>query len=145
MQTGNSGEVRSGVGAPDTRGKHRISAELKRLEQEIRFLEIPRIMHTAGYEVDFTYLMPYEMRSNMLTGTYRCEFCILKIPLFDLEEELEQLEKMENASSACKEMLINIETRPDPLLPETIGPINTIWDRWFEGPQESSGCRCWIL
>ncbi|KAH6761939.1 Pentatricopeptide repeat superfamily protein [Perilla frutescens var. hirtella] len=61
----------------DTRGKHRISAELKRLEQEIRFLE----------------------------------------------EELEQLEKMESASSACKEMLINIETRPDPLLPETTGPI----------------------
>ncbi|KAH6769968.1 G-protein gamma subunit 2 [Perilla frutescens var. hirtella] len=99
MQSGSSGEVRSGVGATDTRGKHRISAELKRLEQEIRFLE----------------------------------------------EELEQLEKMESASSACKEMLINIETRPDPLLPETTGPINPIWDRWFEGPQESSGCRCWIL
>ncbi|KAL1535776.1 Guanine nucleotide-binding protein subunit gamma 2 [Salvia divinorum] len=99
MQTGNSGEVRSGVGAADTRGKHRISAELKRLEQEIRFLE----------------------------------------------EELEQFEKMENASAACKEMLINIETRPDPLLPETTGPINPTWDRWFEGPQESSGCRCWIL
>ncbi|KAG6393358.1 hypothetical protein SASPL_147597 [Salvia splendens] len=99
MQTGNSGEVRSGAGAADTRGKHRISAELKSLEQEIRFLE----------------------------------------------EELEQLEKMENASAACKEMLINIETRPDPLLPETIGPINPTWDRWFEGPEESSGCRCWIL
>ncbi|KAI3469646.1 hypothetical protein Pfo_026309 [Paulownia fortunei] len=99
MQTGSSGEVRSVVGVTDTRGKHRISAELKRLEQEIRFLE----------------------------------------------EELEQLEKMENASAACKEMLINIETRPDPLLPVTNGPVNPTWDRWFEGPQESSGCRCWIL
>ncbi|KAL8481627.1 hypothetical protein ACS0TY_027404 [Phlomoides rotata] len=72
MQTGSSGETRSVVGAADTRGKHRISAEFKRLEQEIRFLE----------------------------------------------EEIEQLEKMDNASAACKEMLINIETRPDPLLPE---------------------------
>ncbi|KAL0388518.1 UNVERIFIED_CONTAM: Guanine nucleotide-binding protein subunit gamma 2 [Sesamum radiatum] len=114
MQTGSSGEVRSVVGATDTRGKHRISAELKRLEQETRFLE----------------------------------------------EELEQLEKLERASASCKELLINIETRPDPLLPVllinietrpdpllpvTNGPVNPTWDRWFEGPQESSGCRCWIL
>ncbi|KAK6161437.1 hypothetical protein DH2020_004818 [Rehmannia glutinosa] len=99
MQTGSSGEVRSVVGATDTRGKHRISAELKRLEQEIRFLE----------------------------------------------EELEQVEKMDKASAACKEMLINIETRPDPLLPVNQWSVNPIWDRWFEGPPESSGCRCWIL
>ncbi|XP_073048887.1 guanine nucleotide-binding protein subunit gamma 2-like isoform X2 [Primulina eburnea] len=99
MQTGSSGELRSPVGAADTRGKHRVSAELKRLEQETRFLE----------------------------------------------EELEQLEKMEKASAACKEMLSNIERRPDPLLPVTNGPINPIWDRWFEGPQDSSGCRCRIL
>uniref|UniRef100_A0A5B6Z903 Putative guanine nucleotide-binding protein subunit gamma 2 n=1 Tax=Davidia involucrata TaxID=16924 RepID=A0A5B6Z903_DAVIN len=91
-------QVQSVVAATDTRGKHRISAELKRLEQEARFLE----------------------------------------------EELEQLEKMENASAACKEMLSNVETRPDPLLPET-GLTNPSWDRWFEGPQDSSGCRCWIL
>ncbi|XP_041009659.1 guanine nucleotide-binding protein subunit gamma 2-like [Juglans microcarpa x Juglans regia] len=83
----------------DTRGKHRVLAELKRLEQEARFLE----------------------------------------------EELEQLEKMEKASAACKEMLSNVETRPDPLLPVTNGPINPFWDRWFEGPQDSKGCRCWIL
>ncbi|GER54773.1 G-protein GAMMA SUBUNIT 2 [Striga asiatica] len=99
MQTGSSGELRSAAGSTDTRGKHRISAELKRLEQETRFLE----------------------------------------------EELEELEKMDKASVACKEMLINIETRPDPLVPVTIGPVNPIWDRWFEGAQDSSGCRCWIL
>ncbi|XP_075523882.1 guanine nucleotide-binding protein subunit gamma 2-like [Primulina tabacum] len=99
MQTGSSGELRSPTGAADTRGKHRVSAELKRLEQETRFLE----------------------------------------------EELEQLEKMKKASAACKEMLSTIETRPDPLLPVTNGPINPIWDRWFEGLQDSSGCRCRIL
>ncbi|KAG2728133.1 hypothetical protein I3843_01G186500 [Carya illinoinensis] len=87
------------LSATDTRGKHRVLAELKRLEQEARFLE----------------------------------------------EELEQLEKMEKASAACKEMVSNVETRPDPLLPVTNGPINPFWDRWFEGPQDSKGCRCWIL
>ncbi|XP_057467393.1 guanine nucleotide-binding protein subunit gamma 2-like [Actinidia eriantha] len=91
--------VRSAAMANDARGKHRISAELKRLEQETRFLE----------------------------------------------EELEQLEKMEVASAACKELLSIVETKPDPLLPVTSGPTNPSWDRWFEGPQKSKGCRCWIL
>ncbi|EOY05839.1 hypothetical protein QUC31_016578 [Theobroma cacao] len=85
--------------AADTRGKHRIQAELKRLEQEARFLE----------------------------------------------EELEQIERMEKASAACKEMLSNVESRPDPLLPVTNGPLNPLWDRWFEGPQDAQGCKCWIL
>ncbi|KAH0640340.1 hypothetical protein KY285_036926 [Solanum tuberosum] len=39
MQSESSEQVRSVVAAADTRGKHRISAELKRLEQETRFLE----------------------------------------------------------------------------------------------------------
>ncbi|XP_012456550.1 guanine nucleotide-binding protein subunit gamma 2 isoform X2 [Gossypium raimondii] len=85
--------------AADTRGKHRIQAELKRLEQEARFLE----------------------------------------------EELELIERMEKASAACKEMFSNVESRPDPLLPITNGPINPMWDQWFEGPQEAQGCKCWIL
>ncbi|KMS95256.1 hypothetical protein BVRB_010590 [Beta vulgaris subsp. vulgaris] len=83
----------------DTRGKHRVLAELKRLEQETRFVE----------------------------------------------EELEQLDKTESVSSACKELLGNVEAKPDPLLSETIGPVNPSWDRWFEGPQDSKGCRCWIF
>ncbi|XP_047971956.1 guanine nucleotide-binding protein subunit gamma 2-like isoform X1 [Salvia hispanica] len=99
MQSGNGVEAESVAAATDMRGKHWISAELKRLDQETRFLE----------------------------------------------EELEQLEKMDNASSSCKEMLTNVRTRPDPLLPLTLGPMNPIWDRWFEGPQNSSGCRCPIL
>lgn len=40
MQSESSEQVRSVVAAADTRGKHRISAELKRLEQETRFLEV---------------------------------------------------------------------------------------------------------
>lgn len=83
----------------DTRGKHRILAELKRLEQEARFLE----------------------------------------------EELEELEKTERVSASLQELLQKVESRPDPLLPITIGPVNPYWDRWFEGPQDMHGCKCWIL
>ncbi|KAM0936619.1 putative G-protein gamma [Dioscorea sansibarensis] len=85
--------------AVDTRGKHRISAELKRLEQEARFLE----------------------------------------------EEMEELEKTEKASASCQELLHKVESKPDPVLPVTIGPVNPTWNRWFEGPQDLQGCRCWIL
>ncbi|KAJ0603250.1 putative G-protein gamma [Helianthus annuus] len=81
--------------AADTRGKHRVLAELKRLEQETHHLE----------------------------------------------EELDQLEKMEAVSAVCKEILSNVETRPDPLLPTTHGPTNPSWDQWFEGPQDEGRAR----
>lgn len=99
MRAANSEGAVGVVVAADTRGKHRIQAELKRLEQESRFLE----------------------------------------------EELEQLEKMEKASVACMELLAHVEAKPDPLLPVTTGPLNPLWDRWFEGPQDSKRCSCWIL
>ncbi|KAF3436235.1 hypothetical protein FNV43_RR23327 [Rhamnella rubrinervis] len=83
----------------DNRGKHRILAELKRLEQELR----------------------------------------------SLEEELGELERTENVSMICSELLPYIENKPDPLLPTTNGPINVLWERWFEGPQEAQSCRCRIL
>ncbi|PON94991.1 Ammonium transporter [Trema orientale] len=88
------------VGGPsDNRGKHRILAELKGLEQELK----------------------------------------------SLEEELEELEKTENASTICAELQSHVESISDPLLPVTNGPINVLWDRWFEGPQDTQGCRCLIL
>nr|KAJ0204707.1 hypothetical protein LSAT_V11C500253460 [Lactuca sativa] len=82
MQTEGSEVVRSM--AADTRGKHRISAALKRLEQEAH----------------------------------------------SLEEELEQLENMETVSDVCN---------------TTNGPTNALWDRWFEGPNDKSDCKCCIL
>ncbi|KAH1081382.1 hypothetical protein J1N35_021143 [Gossypium stocksii] len=85
--------------AADTRGKHRILAELKRVEQESKFLE----------------------------------------------EEMEELERTDNVSTLSEELLLIMETRPDPLLPLTNGPINPSWDRWFEGPQDAKGCTCQIL
>ncbi|TKY51954.1 Guanine nucleotide-binding protein subunit gamma 2 [Spatholobus suberectus] len=88
------------LSSADTRGKHRIHAEIKCLEQEARFLE----------------------------------------------EEIEHLGKMEKVSKSCKEMFTSVETRPDPLLPLTNGPLNPLWDRWFEAPHDSKGCcRCCIL
>ncbi|KAK2402186.1 Guanine nucleotide-binding protein subunit gamma 2 [Trifolium repens] len=83
----------------DTRGKHRLHAELKKLEQEKKFLE----------------------------------------------EELEKLERMDKSSASCKETLTSVQTRPDPLLSSTVAPLNPLWDRWFEGPRDSQGCRCCIL
>ncbi|KAL5561817.1 hypothetical protein UlMin_031564 [Ulmus minor] len=94
------GSASAGVGAPDDkRGKHRILAELKLLEQELKCLE----------------------------------------------EELEELERTENVSTLCAELLPHIESKSDPLLPITNGPLNVLWDQWFEGPQDSQGCRCLIL
>ncbi|KAI6684268.1 hypothetical protein NL676_030181 [Syzygium grande] len=85
--------------ASDKRGKYRIMAEIKRLEQDSKFLE----------------------------------------------EELEELERLEDASSICKELLLYVETKPDALLPVTTGPANASWNRWFEGFQDSEGCRCRIM
>lgn len=50
MQSGNSqaapsiNHQDSALAAADTRGKHRITAELKRLEQEARFLEVGSLL-----------------------------------------------------------------------------------------------------
>ncbi|KAF8038335.1 hypothetical protein BT93_B0999 [Corymbia citriodora subsp. variegata] len=85
--------------ASDKRGKYRIMAEIKRLEQDSKCLE----------------------------------------------EEMEELEKLEDASFICKELLHYIETKPDALLPVTSGPANPLWNRWFEGFQDSEGCRCQIM
>ncbi|KAJ3674730.1 hypothetical protein LUZ60_005346 [Juncus effusus] len=83
----------------EIRGKHWIAAELKRLEQEARFLE----------------------------------------------KELEELDKAEKVSLLLQELLYKIEHQPDPLLPITNGPSSPSWDRWFEGPQQSRRCKCWII
>ncbi|XP_022739249.1 uncharacterized protein LOC111291661 isoform X1 [Durio zibethinus] len=79
-------------------------------------------------------------------------YCLVSIHLqeggnlsFWVQGELELIEKMDKASAACKEMLSIVESRPDPLLPITNGPLNPLWDQWFEGPQEAQGCKCWIL
>nr|CAD1819826.1 unnamed protein product [Ananas comosus var. bracteatus] len=93
------GAVAAAAAPPPPPGKHQISAELKRLEQEARFLE----------------------------------------------KELEEVEKTEKVSAALQEFLFKVESKPDPLLPVTNGPVHPSWDRWFEGPQDMRRCKCWIM
>ncbi|KAF4370200.1 hypothetical protein F8388_007341 [Cannabis sativa] len=109
------GGVGGGGGPNDNRGKHRILAELRCLEQELKCLESVSLVRS--FDPDSS----------------------------DVQEELEELERTENASMICAELLSHIETISDPLTPTTNGPINVLWDRWFEGPQDSQGCRCLIL
>ncbi|KAK3024082.1 hypothetical protein RJ639_044184 [Escallonia herrerae] len=86
MQSAELERVGSAAQAADTRGKHRVSAELKRLEQEARFLELYSMLL---YDIP----IPFPSMSIIpVTGISSLE-----------EEELEQLEKMEAASAACKE------------------------------------------
>ncbi|RZB87816.1 Guanine nucleotide-binding protein subunit gamma 1 [Glycine soja] len=146
------------LSSADTRGKHRIHAELKRLEQEARFLEI-RLMSSVSLE-DQTGVTEFrrgvvrlgirmqetQLAQDSILGSraYRLNSLVFDENVW--EEELEQLEKTEKASTTCKVMPSNVETKPDPLLPSTVGPLSPAWDRWFEGPQDSkSCCRCWIL
>ncbi|KAK8511127.1 hypothetical protein V6N13_013547 [Hibiscus sabdariffa] len=147
----------------NTRGKHRVQAELKRLEQEARFLELDKgILYTAlalffgvvssaetfvdrSFELNvqllpartavftvlgsgvITVFEPSRSSDDHIFGllmVWQIGFVEIAISLFPFKllankpmEELEQIERMENASAACKEMLSNVETTPDPLLP----------------------------
>ncbi|KAJ0966410.1 hypothetical protein J5N97_027548 [Dioscorea zingiberensis] len=62
-----------------------------------------------------------------------------------LEEDLEKLEATETVSAVLQDLLNEVEKRPDPLLPLTTGPIDPLWDQWFEGPQKLHGHQCLIL
>ncbi|KAK8688507.1 hypothetical protein V6N13_087271 [Hibiscus sabdariffa] len=97
-------ELQPSGSAADTRGKHRILAELKRVEQESRFLE------SAAMCLRLSYPLALHRLSDL--------------------DEVEELERTDNVSTLSE---------------ETNGPINPSWDRWFEGPQNSKGCRCQIL
>ncbi|WOL19805.1 hypothetical protein Cni_G28607 [Canna indica] len=82
----------------DFLGKHRLSAAISRLNQEIQFLE----------------------------------------------EELNELEAMEPSSSACKEIFLSTEGKPDAFLPITPGPENTAWHRWFQRVRSSHSRKWWM-
>uniref|UniRef100_A0A2C9U1J9 Uncharacterized protein n=2 Tax=Manihot esculenta TaxID=3983 RepID=A0A2C9U1J9_MANES len=45
-----------------------------------------------------------------------------------LQEELDQLEELGEASIVCREIISSVESIPDPL---TKGSTNISWDRWF--------------
>ncbi|CAM0875794.1 unnamed protein product [Alopecurus aequalis] len=102
--------------AGDMRGRHRIQAELKKLEQEARFLEHFQIATRKNMVMQ--PLAEYEGHEK------------LKIFLLYEQDELEELDKTDKVSAA---------------LQETTGAAYQSWDRWFEGPQDLRTCKCWFL
>ncbi|KAK9179694.1 hypothetical protein WN943_028898 [Citrus x changshan-huyou] len=122
----NTQRTQSLTGSGDTRGKHRIQAELKRLEQETRFLEGSEfccepvafgglLSKVKGAE---QLVLAVIGINNIVVFSWTCEFKLIGYLLVVVkEEELEQLDKTEKASAACNETLRNVEAIPDPLLP----------------------------
>ncbi|CAK7346507.1 unnamed protein product [Dovyalis caffra] len=141
------------VGA-DTRGKHRILAELKRVEQELKFLEAYALIELYGktereirgitgslvayfnmpcqYLYTIQSIIAAELCSNVwksldfgpsvIAQGYNCfepgiSNRVLKCDhRVGVEEELEELQKTDNVSTVCEELLRNVENIPDPLL-----------------------------
>ncbi|RYR74207.1 hypothetical protein Ahy_A02g008837 isoform B [Arachis hypogaea] len=59
---------------------------------------------------------------------------------------LADLKRLEQDSKFLQcSLLKSMDTKPDPLLPEINGPVNLLWDRWFEGPQDPQSCQCRIV
>ncbi|KAJ6681284.1 GUANINE NUCLEOTIDE-BINDING PROTEIN SUBUNIT GAMMA 2 [Salix koriyanagi] len=119
-----SGGGASASAGADTRGKHRILAELKRVEQEMKFLESLTCCNVSEWTKSH----------SQSSGIYQVGM-----------EELEELENTDNVSVVCEELLRGVENLPDPLISLTYGPANPLWDRWFERPKKSQGCMCRIL
>ncbi|KAJ7966073.1 guanine nucleotide-binding protein subunit gamma 2-like [Quillaja saponaria] len=61
-----------------------------------------------------------------------------------IQEELDKLETYGEASIVCKEFISSVDSNPDPLLPETKGPVDVGWDRWFGGAPNSRNHKRWI-
>ncbi|GAA0172672.1 hypothetical protein Leryth_010885 [Lithospermum erythrorhizon] len=61
-----------------------------------------------------------------------------------LQDELDELDTLGESSAVCQELISSIEPVPDALLPETRGPMDVGWERWFQGAQSSRSRRKWI-
>ncbi|CAL5395385.1 unnamed protein product [Camellia sinensis] len=133
-ESGNQ-QAPSVAAATDTRGKHRISAELKRLEQEIRSLEL------WMQSTEWNEGLGFERKPDMGND----ELCI-KLVL----EELEQLEKIEKASAACKDAdYCGYKTRPitsKQLAQQTLPGIGGLKDPKIRRVADAGYCdRCSIV
>ncbi|XP_058084686.1 uncharacterized protein LOC131232466 isoform X2 [Magnolia sinica] len=87
------GQIPSTAAAPDTRGKHRILAELKRLEQEARSLEAGQYWCTS----DPTSSL--QRSSSILINSQK--------ECLSIQGELEELERTDRVSAACQEYGLN--------------------------------------
>ncbi|CAL5337588.1 unnamed protein product [Camellia sinensis] len=148
-ESGNQ-QAPSVAAATDTRGKHRISAELKRLEQEIRSLEqatkvayfVKRVpLYVWMQSTEWNGGLGFERKPDMGND----ELCI-KLVL----EELEQLEKIEKASAACKNAdYCGYKTRPitsKQLAQQTLPGIGGLKDPKIRRVADAGYCdRCSIV
>ncbi|CAI9274984.1 unnamed protein product [Lactuca saligna] len=58
-----------------------------------------------------------------------------------IQEELDQLETLGEASLVCEQLISSVESSTDALLPVTRGPADGGWDRWFQRANHSSRNR----
>ncbi|XP_059285387.1 guanine nucleotide-binding protein subunit gamma 2-like [Lycium ferocissimum] len=84
--------------------------------------------------------------NNMVMGKHRLAAAIsaLNQQIQFIQEELDQLDSIGEASIVCKELVSSVELIPDALLPVTKGPINVHLDRWFHGANDSKRNKRWI-
>ncbi|KAF8685970.1 hypothetical protein HU200_043896 [Digitaria exilis] len=88
---------------------------------------------------------PVMMRNVGYVGKHRLSAAIARLDqeLQSLQEELNELETMEPASTACQDVITSTGGKPDPLLPITSGPENSSWDRWFQRVRSSRSNKWW--
>jgi len=88
---------------------------------------------------------PAMTRNVGYVGKHRLSAAIARLDqeLQSLQEELNELETMEPASTACQDVITSTEGKPDPLLPITSGPENSSWDRWFQRVRSSRSHKWW--
>jgi len=88
---------------------------------------------------------PARTRNVGYVGKHRLSAAIARLDqeLQSLQEELNELETMEPASTACQDVITSTEGKPDPLLPITSGPENSSWDRWFQRVRSSRSHKWW--
>ncbi|XP_038897196.1 guanine nucleotide-binding protein subunit gamma 2-like [Benincasa hispida] len=85
-------------------------------------------------------------KNNTFFGRHRISAAITRLQneINIINEELQQLENIGESSTVCAGFISSVESIPDPLLPETIGPADANWDQWFRGAHGSRNHRRWI-
>ncbi|KAL3613824.1 hypothetical protein CASFOL_041898 [Castilleja foliolosa] len=94
--------------------------------------------------------MPPSRRSanttTTLMGKHRMNAAIvfLNQQIQIIQDEIDELDTIGGVSTVCPGLISSIDSVPDALLPQTIGPADVGWDRWFQGAQSSKSRRRWI-